>query len=120
MVRHDDDQRAEALERTIARAANGEALVLGDTLNARYQVEGEPGPDDWPEFQLDGPAIWLWSLAKYVNVCRARPLPLYWENAVDLTARYIWRRSGSRRAMTAGEERSSDAALTPWRRLSPG
>ncbi len=83
------NQRAEALERTIARAANGEALVLADTLNARYQVEGKPGPEDWPEFQLDGPAIWLWSLAKYVDVCRARPLPLYWENAVDLTARYL-------------------------------
>ncbi|MBK8022546.1 MAG: glycoside hydrolase family 15 protein [Chloroflexi bacterium] len=83
------NQRAEALERAIHRASCGEPLVLMDTLNARYQDVGEPGPDDWPEFQLDGPAIWLWSLTKYVDVCRIRPLPVYWENAVELTARYL-------------------------------
>ncbi|MBK8033984.1 MAG: glycoside hydrolase family 15 protein [Chloroflexi bacterium] len=83
------NSRAAAIERTIARAANGEPLVLADTLNARYQLHGDPGPDDWPEFQLDGPAIWLWSLTKYVDVCRVRPLPLEWEQAVELTARYL-------------------------------
>jgi GH15 family glucan-1,4-alpha-glucosidase len=83
------NQRADALERTIARAAQGEPLVLADTLNARYQDIGAAGPDDWPEFQLDGPALWVWSLAKYVDVCRARPLPIYWESAVDLASRYL-------------------------------
>jgi GH15 family glucan-1,4-alpha-glucosidase len=81
--------RAEALERSIDRAARGEPIVLADTLNARYTANGAPGPDDWPEFQLDGPAIWLWSLAKYVDVCRLRPLPVIWEAAVELTARYL-------------------------------
>jgi len=88
------NQRAEAIERTIAGAAAGQPLVREDTLNARYQVEGAAGPDDWPEFQLDGPALWIWSLAKYVEVCRVNPLPVYWENAVELAARYlaaIWR-----------------------------
>jgi GH15 family glucan-1,4-alpha-glucosidase len=86
---HIVNNRAEALERTIARAARGEALVLEDTLNARYLDEGAAGPVDWPEFQLDGPGLWLWSLAKYVELCRMRPLPIYWESAVDLTARYL-------------------------------
>lgn len=81
--------RTDALERTIARAARGEQLVLTDTLNARYTADGAPGPASWPEFQLDGPALWLWSLAKYVTVCRIRPLPVIWEQAVDLTARYL-------------------------------
>ncbi|MBX3085568.1 MAG: glycoside hydrolase family 15 protein [Anaerolineae bacterium] len=88
------NQRAEALERTIRRAQNGEPLVLEDTLNARYQVQGMEGPNDWPEFQLDGPGLWLWSLAKYVEVCRISPLPTSWEAAITLTARYlsaVWR-----------------------------
>lgn len=83
------NDRTEALERTIARTERGEALEMLDTLNARYTVEGHAGPDDWPEFQLDGPALWLWSLAKYVDVCRLRPLPLHWEQAVSLTTRYL-------------------------------
>lgn len=81
--------RAPALERTIARANRGEPLVRRDTLNARYTPDGSVGPEDWPEFQLDGPALWLWSLAKYVDVCRMHPLPLVWKQAVDLTARYL-------------------------------
>ncbi len=81
--------RAEALERTIARAARSEPIVLRDTLNARYTADGNAGPAEWPEFQLDGPAIWLWSLAKYVEVCPVRPLPVNWESAIDLAARYL-------------------------------
>lgn len=88
------NDHAEALERTIRRAALGQPLVVADTLNARYRDEGASGPEDWPEFQLDGPGLWLWSLAKYIEVCRARPLPARWESAVDLVARYlsaVWR-----------------------------
>lgn len=83
------NDRAEALERCIERAARGEPLVIADTLHARYTTNGASGPNDWPEFQLDGPAIWLWSLAKYVEVCRLRPLPAAWEAAVDLVASYL-------------------------------
>jgi GH15 family glucan-1,4-alpha-glucosidase len=81
--------RASALERSLDRANRGERLVLRDTLNARYTADGNIGPDDWPEFQLDGPALWLWALEKYVDVCRMRPLPLVWQQAVDLAARYL-------------------------------
>jgi GH15 family glucan-1,4-alpha-glucosidase len=88
------NERAEAIERTIARAERGEPVVVADTLNARYRDEGAEGPKDWPEFQLDGPGLWLWSLVKYVDVCRMKPLPIYWEQAVELAARYLaamWR-----------------------------
>lgn len=88
------NNRVEALERSIARAGRGEPIVMEDTLNARYRDDGLIGPEGWPEFQLDGPGLWLWSLAKYVEVCRIRPLPLVWENAVILAARYlaaVWR-----------------------------
>lgn len=83
------NQRAEALERTIQRAARGEAVVAADTLNARYTDAGDAGPADWPEFQLDGPAIWLWSLVKYVEIGRMHPLPVNWERAIELAARYL-------------------------------
>jgi len=82
-------RRADALERSIARARRGEPPVPADTLNARYRADGESGPDDWPEFQLDGPGVWLWSLQAYVEKARVRPLPLVWEQAIVLTARYL-------------------------------
>ncbi|MCA9895619.1 MAG: glycoside hydrolase family 15 protein [Anaerolineae bacterium] len=81
--------RADALERTISRAEQRQPLVLADTLNARYEDGGNAGPDDWPEFQLDGPALWVWSLAKYVEVCRITPLPVAWVQAIKLVVRYL-------------------------------
>lgn len=86
--------RAEALERSIARAERGESPVAADLLNARYQADGSIGPDDWPEFQLDGPGTWLWSLAEHVRRARIWSLPILWEEAIALTARYLkalWR-----------------------------
>ena len=68
--------------------------MLADTLNARYRVDGEDDPTDWPDFQLDGLGTWLWSLAEFVTLARLRPLPLAWEQAVELSARYLaalWR-----------------------------
>jgi GH15 family glucan-1,4-alpha-glucosidase len=105
------NQRADALERSIARAKRGEPIVVADTLNARYRDEGAAGPVEWPEFQLDGPGLWLWSLAKYVDVCRMKPLPIYWEQAVDLTARYLaalWRTP----CYDCWEERGTDVHIS--------
>jgi GH15 family glucan-1,4-alpha-glucosidase len=83
------NDRREALERTIARAARGEALVLADTLNARYKADGSEGPGDWPEFQLDGAGLWLWSLEYFVKAQGITPLPENWSDAIRLTARYL-------------------------------
>jgi GH15 family glucan-1,4-alpha-glucosidase len=83
------NSRAERLERCIERAASGLPLVVTNTLNARYRPDGEEGPDGWPEFQLDGPGTWLWSLAEFVKWTRVSPLPLAWEQAVVMAARYL-------------------------------
>jgi GH15 family glucan-1,4-alpha-glucosidase len=83
------NSRAEALEQCIERAAQGKPVVLTDTLNARYRANGDVGPDGWPEFQLDGPGTWLWSLGQYVDRTHTMPLPLAWERAIALTARYL-------------------------------
>lgn len=82
-------RRAEGLERCITQAECGEPFDLRDTLNARYDAAGEAGPDGWPEFQLDGPGAWLWSLAEFVARFRLRPLPREWAHAVELVSRYL-------------------------------
>lgn len=83
------NRRAESIERTIKRAQSGAALDPADLINSRYRSDGTAGPDSWPEFQLDGPGTWLWSLAALVPRMRLDPLPVPWENAVRLAARYL-------------------------------
>jgi GH15 family glucan-1,4-alpha-glucosidase len=86
--------RREKLERTIERARRGEPPEISDTLHARYHADGTEGPDSWPEFQLDGPGTWLWSLKEYTDRAGVRPLPAAWERAVVLVADYLaalWR-----------------------------
>lgn len=83
-----------AIERTIERIQNKTELHTADLINARYTADGRVGPAEWPEFQLDGPGTWLWSLAALVPRMRLEPLPVPWENAVRLVARYLaalWR-----------------------------
>jgi GH15 family glucan-1,4-alpha-glucosidase len=104
-------QRREALERSIARAERGEPVVIADTLNARYTIGGSVGPEDWPEFQLDGPGLWLWSLAKFVEVTELSPLPVLWHETIDLTARYLaamWQTP----CYDCWEERGSDVHIS--------
>jgi GH15 family glucan-1,4-alpha-glucosidase len=82
-------ERQDRLERAIAAVQRGEKPDMRDVLNARYQLEGVEGPEDWPEFQLDGPGTWLWSLNEYMEHSRFTPLPNEWAMAVELTARYL-------------------------------
>ena len=58
---------ADGIERSIAAVARGESPAPDDYLHCRYEADGSLGPDDWPTFQLDGPGIWLWSLAHHVR-----------------------------------------------------
>ncbi len=82
-------ERAAAIERGIRRAARGEPVPPEETINARYRADGSVGPDGWPEFQLDGPGIWLWALSQYVREVGVSPLPERWVEAIDLVARYL-------------------------------
>lgn len=103
--------RAERLERCIERVRSGQPVDLADTLNTRYRADGTEGPDDWPDFQLDGLGTWLWSLSEFVNQTRIRPLPLAWEQAVALAARYLaalWRTP----CYDCWEERGSDVHIS--------
>ncbi len=83
------NSRAAQVERSIERVRSGLPVDPTDTLDARYYADGTEGPDDWPNFQLDGLGTWLWSLSEFVNQARIRPLPLAWEQAIELAARYL-------------------------------
>lgn len=88
------NERAERIERAIASVRAGAAPDMADVLNARYRVDGREGPDEWPEFQLDGIGTWLWSLKEYVARVGFTPLPVAWEDAAERAARYLaalWR-----------------------------
>ncbi len=78
---------ADGIERSIAAVAAGGSPAPVDYLHCRYEADGSLGPDDWPTFQLDGPGIWLWSLAHHVRcggTVGARHL-----EAVSLATRYL-------------------------------
>lgn len=75
------------IERAIASVEAGQAPDPADVLHCRYAVDGSPGPADWPLFQLDGPGIWLWSLAHHVRA-GGQPAPGV-IGAAALVARYI-------------------------------
>ncbi len=88
------NERAERIERAIKSVRQGRAPDMADVLNARYRVEGQEGPDEWPEFQLDGIGTWLWSLKEYIDYTGFTPLPVAWEDAIERAARYLaalWR-----------------------------
>jgi GH15 family glucan-1,4-alpha-glucosidase len=80
------------IERAIADGRRGRIPDRGDYLHCRYTMDGSPVDDDWPAFQLDGPGIWLWSLAEHRR--RGAQLGPRHAAAADLVARYLaatWR-----------------------------
>jgi GH15 family glucan-1,4-alpha-glucosidase len=104
---HQVISRRMALERAATCVSCGQPLDKRDLLNARYRADGVEGPEDWPEFQLDGPGTWLWSLNEYVRIVDLTPLPAAWEEAVVVTAQYLaalWRLP----CYDCWEERSED------------
>jgi len=85
-------QEADQAEAAIARSKAGLPVLDGTYLRARYPANGTVDSDTWPNFQLDGLGIWLWSLHAFVSAGH-EPLPGMTE-AVDLVARYLaqlWR-----------------------------
>lgn len=88
------NERAAVVERAVAKALANEALTRADILDTRYSVDGRPGQEDWPNFQLDGFGTWLWSLEQHQRLAGS-PLSPAWLEAADLVADYLtalWQR----------------------------
>lgn len=58
---------AAGLERARAAARAGHLPDTVDYLHCRYDADGRPADAEWPAFQLDGPGIWLWSVAHHLR-----------------------------------------------------
>jgi GH15 family glucan-1,4-alpha-glucosidase len=88
------ERRRDAAERLIDRLAQGEQPAPEEMLPTRFTLTGEleqPGPEPWPNFQLDGYGTWLWALEQHLGNGASRP---NLARAADLCARYLeaaWR-----------------------------
>ncbi len=80
-------RHARKAERAIEKAARGEPPGE-DYLHTRYTLNGEEGPEEWPNFQLDGFGTWLWALNEHVQRTGIALTP-DWQAAVALIARYL-------------------------------
>jgi alpha-glucosidase (family GH31 glycosyl hydrolase) len=83
LVRHQDH-----VEKLLAKIAQGLPIDEKDYLPTRFTVEGEPGSDDWWDFQLDGYGTWLWGLVEHIRLAKSA----IWDEvrpAVVLTVRYL-------------------------------
>lgn len=57
-------------------------------LQARYTLHGSRDGQEWPNFQLDGLGIWLWSAREHLRLSGASP-PGEWMAAFELIAEYL-------------------------------
>ena len=87
-------QRAKA-EATISLVSAGQVPPVEAMLPARYTLDGAIEQDDpeepWPNFQIDGYGMWLWSLERHLA---GRAPDREQAGTVELTARYLaasWR-----------------------------
>jgi GH15 family glucan-1,4-alpha-glucosidase len=84
--------RAAQTERAIEAAKEGMPPV-DLLLHTRYALDGAPGDEEWPNFQLDGFGTLLWGVAEHLALSD-QPLPDGWRTPIDLVARYLtalWR-----------------------------
>ncbi len=85
----DDHCRAgDGVRRATAAGVAGRAPNPADLLHTRYTVNGEPGEEEWPNFQLDGLGTWLWALGDHSHRTGHAPDAAVRE-AVGLAADYL-------------------------------
>jgi GH15 family glucan-1,4-alpha-glucosidase len=82
-------------ESVIAQIAAGTPPPAEQMPPARYTLEGsleQTADEPWPNFQVDGYGMWLWSLAEHMRLRGG--IAGDWKETVDLVARYVsasWR-----------------------------
>jgi GH15 family glucan-1,4-alpha-glucosidase len=80
--------RAGAIERCLQAVSERQEPAEADLLDTRYTLTGQPGHEEWPNFQLDGFGTLLWGIAWQLRRER-QELPAAWRPAVRLLARYL-------------------------------
>ncbi len=61
-------------------------VETGRGFEARYTLEGERDPSEWPQSQPDGWGLWLWAVRKH---CERHPRPNRWRAAAAETERHL-------------------------------
>ena len=74
-----------------AAVATPSGEIPSTYLHTRYTVDGAPGDEEWPNFQLDGFGTFLWGLFEHVMATGGEAWPAGWSEAVHLLTRYIGR-----------------------------
>lgn len=77
----------DGIERARVAARSGRVPDASDYLQCRYTIDGLPAGTGWSTLQLDGPGIWLWSLARHLS--RGGQLDDDLRRAVAITAAYL-------------------------------
>lgn len=71
----------------VAAQAAGKPVTDAEMLATRFTFAGEPGDDEWWDFQLDGYGTWLWAVAAHAE---RHGLDLSrWRRAIELTVDYL-------------------------------
>lgn len=111
---------------TVLRHAPKLAANPPGILCARYTVEGEEVNAPWGEYQLDGCGIWLWSLARHLELTGAEAMPDLWRQAAAVAAGYLlarwsgpcfdcWEEYGDRvHPSTLAAVHGGLSAVAPW------
>jgi isomaltose glucohydrolase len=83
------------IESAVARIAGGDTPSAEEMPPARYTLDGDrertEGDEPWPNFQVDGYGMWLWSLEGHID---GTPLDAALTETVRMVARYLdssWR-----------------------------
>jgi isomaltose glucohydrolase len=83
------------IESAVARIAGGDTPSAEEMPPARYTLDGDRertgGEEPWPNFQVDGYGMWLWSLERHID---GTPLDEALTETVRMVARYLessWR-----------------------------
>ena len=86
-------RRSDVIERALDKASRDEVLLPEDVLHTRYDVNGDPASEEWPNFQLDGFGTWLWSLGEHIQLAgkntHGTQVKDQWLRAAGLVADYL-------------------------------
>lgn len=80
---------AEVIEDAIMRHERSEPLALDHMPPARFGLDGAVVADDWPNFQIDGYATWLWALEHHLTATGQDVMPEELRAAAARVARYV-------------------------------
>ncbi len=83
------ENNEEKIKRLATLILQNSPLEDRDLLGARFSLEGEDDPTDWPNYQPDGYGSLLWLITQYLEATNRQAIPLEWKKAVSLTVQYI-------------------------------